>query len=129
MPVSAGEGAGDAADIEVAFCAAIDRRDLRTCRRLWPTLATDLSPQRADQLHALLRELDDRTARELRLRFRAEIQDHAFDAALVTGEELVELFPHRQMARDFLDLRSTLTDRVNGPARPPVPTPDGPLAG
>ncbi len=97
---------------EYHWQVAYQNGDLAACRRALDHLRELLEPERITPLEEGLRAMSRTKAVQLREDFAGMVRSRDYEAALMTGWRIAELFPDSAMAREFMTLRPRLVERT-----------------
>ena len=91
---------------------AYQNGDLVACQRTLKHLRGALEPGRIAALEAGLEAMSRAKAQQFREDFARLVRSGNYNAALIAGERIVEVFPDSDMAREFEALRPHLTKKT-----------------
>jgi len=92
------------------FQLAIENDDLPEARRTLSQVEPFLEREQRDRWRSKLESFTNRVRGELRDGFHAALTEGDHSEAIQIGEQIIELFPHSRMARDFARIRSALNN-------------------
>ena len=109
--------------IELQWQAAYQNGDVAGCRQALLSLREDLDPDQAARMEEGLQAMAAARSAQLREDFARLVRLRNYEAALLTGDAIAQLFPESAMARQFQELRPHLrrrADEANAPQHAPA---------
>lgn len=97
---------------------AYQNGDIAACRRTLDRLRELLEPERIVGLEEGLLAMGREKAAQLREDFGKMVRSRNYEAALMLGEQIAELFPESAMACEFQTIRPHLTERAEQQKEP-----------
>ena len=104
-------------DLERRFLLAAEQEHLDEAMELLKELDSYLTPTEAASFQEVARGVIGKHRENLGVRFKLAMQDHHWDDAVASGEQIIEAFPNSRMAQEVRDLLPSLRERGEGRAQ------------
>ncbi len=101
-------------ELERNFLLAAERERIDDAMAMLKELDQYLTPAEAERFSEVARGVIGKSRENLGVRFKLMVQDHMWEAAIDTGQQIVEEFPNTRMAQEVRELLPVLRDRASG---------------
>jgi hypothetical protein len=105
-------------ELERNFLLAAERSRVDDAMAMLKELDQYLTPAEAEQYSEVARGVIGKSRENLGVRFKLMVQDHMWEGALDTGQQIIEQFPNTRMAQEVRELLPVLRERAAATRQP-----------